>query len=545
VSIRPAALLSAVVAAGAFAAATAAYADVTTYHGDALRTGWFSNETALNTSNVNASSFGLLKTVVLDGRVDAEPLFLSNQAIDGQGTHDVVYVATENNSVYALDAAAGTILWQRNFGAPVPDSYKDGDDNVYPVMGILGTPTIDRTLNALFVVADTFINSSSDVFTLHSIALNNGSDNVTPTPISATARIQGGARWVFNSQYQLQRAGLLESGGSIYVTFGSNGDMNPNISRGTILRYGATTLAPENLHLTDRLKEHRSSPGPFYLTSIWQSGYAPASDAQGNIYFSTGNSDWYTPTYGPLNRPESIVKLNGDLMNMLSSFTPSNYFSLDNNDEDVGSGGFMLLPTQRGAFKHLAVAGGKDGRLFLMNADKLGGFTPSGPDHVLETVSQGGCWCGPAYYLGADGGARVVTGGGNGVTSWRLAEGRPPTLTAEGSTGSGSVQGLPDDGGTFPVVSSNGTTSGTAIVWFVQRPQKSQDGEPGTPVVLQAYDLTNLTQPLFSAQAGTWRHAVNSNANIVPTVAGGKVYVASNEQLQIFGLLSQSRRRTR
>jgi hypothetical protein len=543
VSIRPAALLSAVVAAGAFATATTAYADVTTYHGDALRTGWFSNETALNTSNVNASSFGLLKTVVLDGRVDAEPLFLANVTI-GSGTHDVVYVATENNSVYALDAGTGAILWQRNFGMPVPDSYKSGDDNVYPVMGILGTPTIDRNMNALFVVADTF-NGSSDVFTLHSIALGTGTDNVTATPIAATARIQGGARWVFNSQFQLQRAGLLEANGSIYITFGSNGDINPNISRGTILRYDAATLAPENLHLNDRLNEHRSSPAPFYLTSIWQSGYAPASDAQGNIYFSTGNSDWFTPTYGPLNRPESIVKLNGDLTKMLTSFTPSNYFSLDGDDEDVGSGGFMLLPTQRGAVKHLAVAGGKDGRLFLMNADQLGGFTPSGPDHVLETVNQGGCWCGPASFVGADGHQRVVTGGGNGVTSWLLAEGRPPTLTAEGSTGSASVQGLPDDGGTFPVVSSNGTTAGSAIVWFVQRPQSSQDGEPGTPVVLEAYDLTNLTSPLFTAQAGTWRHAVNSNANIVPTVASGKVYVASNEQLQIFGLLSQSRRRTR
>ncbi len=260
-SLRYAALLSTVVAAGVFSAAAAADADVTTYHGDALRTGWFSNEAILNTSNVNARSFGMLASVVLDGRVDAEPLFLSSQAIDGHGTLNVVYVATENNSVYAIDAGAGTILWQRNFGPPVPDGYKSGDDNVYPVMGILGTPAIDRAMNALFVVADTF-NSSSNVFTLHSIALNNGSDNVTPTPIAANARIQGGKRWLFNSQYQLQRAGLLEANGSIYVTFGSNGDINPNISRGTILRYDATTLAPENIHLTDRLVEHRSSPDP-------------------------------------------------------------------------------------------------------------------------------------------------------------------------------------------------------------------------------------------------------------------------------------------
>ncbi len=543
-SLRFAALFLAflTVAVGAFA--RAARADVPTYHGDSLRTGWFSSETTLTTANVNASNFGLLTTVPLDGRVDAEPLFLLGQAIDGYGTRNVVYTATENNTIYAIDADSGAVLWSRNFGPAVPDGWKSGDDNVYPFMGILGTPTIDRNLNALFLVADTF-SGSSDTFTLHSLALNNGSDNVTPVAIAATARIQGGARWHFNSQFQLQRAGLLESGGSIYVTFGSNGDINPNISRGTILRYDATTLGPQNVHLTDRLNEHRGSPPPYYLSSIWQSGYAPAADSGGNVYFSTGNSDYASPSYGKFNRPESIVKVSSDLMNLLTSFTPSDYFTLDGYDEDVGSGGLMVLPEQHGGIRHLAVAGGKDGRLFLMNAERMGGFTPSGPDHVLQVVNQGSCWCGPAYFVGSDGRARVVTGGGNGVTTWRLSDGRPPSLTQEQSTGPYAVQGLPDDGGTIPVVSSNGTTAGTAIVWFIQRPQTSMDGEPGTPIVLQAYDLTNLGTPLFSANAGTWRHATNSNANLVPTVGNGKVYVASNEQLQIFGLLSQARRTKR
>jgi outer membrane protein assembly factor BamB len=127
--------------------------DVLTYHGDNLRTGWFSSETQLTPANVNSATFGLLATVALDGRVDAEPLVARQQTISGQGAHDVVYVATENNSVYAIDAASGAVLWQRNLGTAVPYTYKDSDDNVYPLMGILGTPVIDRSAGALYLVA--------------------------------------------------------------------------------------------------------------------------------------------------------------------------------------------------------------------------------------------------------------------------------------------------------------------------------------------------------------------------------------------------------
>src|SRR5579862_421834 len=167
--------IAAVLTAASVAAASASSQDVVTYHNDNYRTGWFSNETTLTPGNVKASTFGLLQTVAVDGRVDAEPLVIFGQPIDNQGTHDVVYVATENNSLYAIDAESGGILWMENFGAAVPDSYKDGDDNVFPVMGILSTPVIDRSMNALFLVADTF-NGSVDTFTLHALALNNGSD---------------------------------------------------------------------------------------------------------------------------------------------------------------------------------------------------------------------------------------------------------------------------------------------------------------------------------------------------------------------------------
>jgi hypothetical protein len=509
--------------------------DVLTYHGDNLRTGWFSSETQLTPANVNAASFGLLETVTLDGRVDAEPLVALGQTITGQGVHDVVYAATENNSVYALDAASGAVLWQRNLGTPVPYQYKDGDDNVFPVMGILGTPVIDRTAGAIYLVADVYT-GTVDYFLLHALSLASGKDLVKPVAVEFSLTIANGTKWQFNPKYQLQRAGLLEANGSIYVTFGSNGDIDPSISRGSIVAYDSSTLKSQYADINDRLS---ISSNPYYLSSIWQSGYAPAADAGGDIYFSTGNSDPHQPSYSAsFNKPESAVRLSGDLGAVISSFTPTNYFNLDGGDVDLGSGGMLLLPDQLGSDPHLAVAGGKDGRAFLLDRDNMGGYTKDGPNNVLQTVNMGPCWCGPAYYVGSDGTPRVVTGGGNGVTSWKLTTSPATQLALEASTSSSVVGGLPDNGGVIPVVSSNGTTSNSAIVWFVERPASSSDQDPGTPITLWAFAASNLAQPLVSIAAGTWTHAVNSNANLVPTVANGRVYVASNQQLQIFGLLT-------
>jgi len=528
-------LLTVFLVASAFAQkAPSSPQDVLTYHGDNYRTGWFSSETQLTVSNVNGNSFGLLKVVTLDGRVDAEPLYVSQQAIQNKGTRNVVYVATENNSIYAIDADTGAILWRKNFGPPVPDAYKSGDDNVFPVMGILSTPVIDRNLGNLYFVSDTY-NGSSDVFKLHAISLVTGKNVTKPTAIKTSARLENGSTWTFNPRYQLQRPGLLEANGAIYVAFGSNGDINPNISRGVIVRYDANSLARIGSDVTDTLTPPDSR---YYLSSIWQSGFGLAADENGEIYFSTGNSDPGTPSYSAnFNRPDSIMHLSADLNSLVDSFTPSDYFPLDQVDLDLGSAGTMVLPPQAGAIPHLVVGGAKDGRAFLMNRDSLGGYTPGGPDNVLQTITQGYCWCGPAYFVGSDSKPYVLTGGQNGISSWQLQTSPSAKLVAKSTTGFGPNDGLPDYGGAIPVVSSNGTTPGTAIAWFVQKPQTSSDSDPGTPISLMAYDASNLATQLFTAQAGTWTHAVNSNANAVPTVANGKVYVASNKQIQIFGLL--------
>ncbi len=509
--------------------------DVLTYHNDNFRTGWFSAETQLTTANVNASSFGLQQVVLLDGRVDAEPLFVSGQAIQGQGVHDVVYVVTETNSVFAIDAASGAILWHTQFGIPVLYSYKNYDDNVFPVMGILSTPVIDRTAGVMYFVSDTA--TGGENFRLHAISLSTGRDVMPSVVIRSSTTLSDGTQWTFQPRYQLQRPGLLEANGSIYVTFGSTGDTVPSQSRGTILRYDAATLLPMTGDVIDRLN---TPSAPYYLSSIWQSGYAPAADSSGDIYFSTGNSNPSAPSYSQsFNRPDSMVRLSADLLTLKDSFTTYDYFTLDGYDGDMGSGGMLVLPNQSGSLPHLAVAGGKDGRAFLLNRDNLGSYVQGGPNNVVQTVNQGGCWCGPAYYVGSDGVARIVTGGGNGVTSWKLQTSPAPQLIQESSTGSGAVDGLPDNGGVVPVISSNGTVAGSAVVWFVQKPSQSFDQNPGTPLTLRAYDASNLSHQLFSTLGGTWTHAVNSNANIVPTVAKGRVYVASNMQLRIYGLLGQ------
>ncbi len=415
----------------------------------------------------------------------------------------------------------------------MPDGVKNGDDNVFPVMGILSTPVIDRTAGLMYFVADSF-GGGGDNFRLHAVALSNGRDAVPPQLIQFTESLSDGTIWTFNPKYQLQRPALLEANGSIYVAFGSNGDIVPTVSRGTILRYNAATLLPMTGDLTDRLTHPQSN---YFLSSIWQSGYGPAADAGGDIFFSTGNSDPSTPSYSQsFNRPDSMVRLSSDLLTLKDSFTTYNYFSLDGYDADMGAGGLMILPDQPGSIPHLAVAGGKDGRAFLLNRDNLGGYVQGGPDNVVQTIHMGACWCGPSYYVGSDGAVHVITGGGNGVTSWKLQTSPTPQLVQETSTGQAAVNGLPDDGGVMPVVSSNGTTAGTAVVWFVQRPSLSSDVNPGTPVTLQAYAATNLAHPLVSILGGTWTHADNSNANIVPTIAKGRVYVASNMQLRIYGL---------
>jgi hypothetical protein len=498
-----------------------------TYHNDSQRTGWDQDENTLKPANVTPSTFGFITKTVLDDQVDTQPLVVTNQAIDGEGIHTTVYVATEGNTVYAIDSWSGTILKQRNLGAPIGSPL--GCSNNGPNVGINGTPTIDARSHTIYVIAYTTI-SGKPTYRLHALDLSSLNDKPgSPVTVSAT-----NGSFTFNAAIQRQRSALLLANGNVYAAFASFCDFSPDKSRGWLLGWNASTLAalPSN-ELNNKLS---TSPGNFFLSSIWMSGYGVAADSSGSVFFVTGNSDWKGNTYtGTTNIQESVVKMTGDLSKVLDLFTPSNVFPLDQADTDYGSGGVMVLPDQPGKIPRLAVAAGKDGRNFILNRDKMGGFhNPDIPKNVLVDA----CWCGPAYFKGSDGVGRVASSGGLQAKTWKVNSSLATALTLEASA-AGLPSG-PQDGGFFTTVSSNGTTANTQVIWAVARPTGGDNH-----LTLVAFNGTasgaSLAQ-LWSGTAGTWPNT-GGNANQVPTVANGRVYVPSYKQLQIFGLTGKSKGR--
>jgi hypothetical protein len=540
---RPRRFLASLVACAlalSFSTIVQAQTSVTTYHDDAQRTGWNSSETTLTPAKVTPTTFGLIASVALDEEVDAQPLVVANQTITGQGVHTVVYAATQNNTVYAIDSLSGAILEMHHLGAPVPDSFGPCQPKN---LGIFGTPTIDVERQHIYLVAYILV-SGQPTFQLHALNLQTLQDIPgSPVTITASHKLVNGSVLNFNPKYERQHAALLESSGNIYAAFaGPCTDAPASLGRGWLLGWNAGTLAALAANeLTDTLVTAPTPSGKnFFLNSIWMSGYGVAADELGNLYFSTGNSDPDEDTYtGTTNIQESVVKMPPALTSVSDLFTPANVFKLDQNDEDYSAGGVLVLPDQPGPIKHVAVAAGKNTNngLFILNRDDLGGFhDPNIPGHV----AIGACWCGESYYQGSDGVGRVVTSGGNYLSNgdsqskaetWKVNTALSPALTLEASSPELAI--APQDPGFFTSVSSNGTTSNTAIIWAVGRPTGSDDH-----VTLYAFNGTaqsgSLTQ-LWSDAAGYWPDLTH-NATLVPTVANGRVNVASDKQLAIFGL---------
>jgi hypothetical protein len=504
---------------------------VTTYHYDNLRTGWNDKESTLTYTNVNSNSFGLLHTVSLNDQVDTQPLIVPNEKTTtgvSPGKHDVVYITTESNTVYAIDASSGTVLFQQTLGNPVPAPL--GCNNNGPNVGIDGTPVIDKHANAMYVIAYT-MQSGEPAYFIHELSLSNLKDVVTPILVSASHSLTNDSTFTFNATYQRQRPGILEANGNIYAGFGSFCDFSASSSRGWLLGWQAGSLTPLPANrLNDVLA---TSPDSFFLSSIWMSGYGVAADPSGNVYFITGNSDPSGTTYSSTtNISESVVKVSSDLTQLLSFFTPSDVGQLDQSDEDFGSGGVLLLP-KVGSEPPLAAAAGKEGTMFLLNRRDLGGYTPSGPNHDLGEESVGGCWCGLSYFDAAsDSTPRIVASGGNIVTVWKVSPSHPIKLSVAGL--SADLPGRQDHG-FFTSVSSDGANSG-AIIWALARPQKVHGSITLFAFTSEPPSSGSQLETLFQAVAGSWEES-NSNANLVPVVANGKVYVASDQQLDIFGLL--------
>ncbi len=538
VSRSPAAIAAGLLALVLGATPAAAQTAIVTHHYDISRDGWNQTETVLTPVNVGtpgpAGTFGLLATVPLDGPIDAQPLVVPNVIVQGDpnpGTHDVVYVATQNNSVYAIDPTRGTILKQVNFGTLV--AQERGCSHIDVGVGITGTPVIDLKRQLMYVVAythDLVGSKYKPEYHLHALDLSTLEDKIPPVLISAEATLTDGSTLIFNGAIERQRPALLEFRNKVYVTFGTFCDGAR--ARGWVMGYGADTLKPVDPDaagppyalLTNRLA---TSPASRFITGIWMSEGGLTADQNG-IYYVTGNSDPSGTSYDPVNNAEhSVVRLSLDTTTILDRFTPSNLVYLDQHDLDFGSGGVMLIPKLGPGEPPMAAATGKFGTLYLLNRTDLGGFTAGGPDKVLDTATVGPCWCGPSYFN--DGTPTLVSSAGNQVVLFALQSKPSPTLVQR-AVSPALKTGL--DPGFWTSVSSNGTSD--TIVWAVTRPIEPKGpgvwlyafgvGAPGTP-------LTSL----YVGAAGTWASYAH-DPNMVPVVANGRVYVANDSGLEVFGL---------
>ena len=507
--------------------------DVTTYHNDRQRTGWNNQESLLTPTTVAGTSFQKLATVVLDEQVDAQPLYVARQPIEGKGVHNTVYVATENNSVYAIDAQTGTILLHRNFGVPVPlSAIPGGCPNNVRSVGINSTPVIDPAAGTLYVLTYNY-GTKQPTYYFHALDLSTLKDKVARKMASGSATLTDGTVFPFSSATNRQRAALLLSHKTVYAAFTSFCDNIPSKTRGWILGFQTGTAKPNSGMIANKLA---TSPKSYFLSTIWMSGYGLATDQYENIYFVTGNSDPTNTQFYPNNLAESVVKLTPDLAHVASYFTPGTAATgrqaLDQSDLDFGAGGAMIIPNQPGKYPRLTVAAGKVGTMYLMNQLSLGGYT-NGSDNVLQTVDIGQCYCGPSYYQGADGVGRVISSGGQKVKVWKIVTsptGAPQLVQESESPPITSGQ----DSGFFTSVTSNGTTAGSQVIWGLSRPNRQNP----SAIQLYAFDPNaggGQAKTIFIGNAGVWPDS-DGNANLVPMVTNGHVYVASYKQLTIFGL---------
>ena len=500
--------------------------DVITYHYDNGRSGENLNETALAPANVNSTQFGKKGEFAVDGKVDAQPLYLSQVTINGQ-KKNVLYVATEHGSVYAFDAdsingTTSTFLWKTTtLGSGETTSDTRGCGQVSPEIGITATPVIDRGRNAIYVVAMSKNSSGSYFQRLHALNLSTGAELFSgPQTITATYPGTGdnssGGNVIFDPKQYKERPGLLQINGTIYTTWSSHCDIRPYTS--WVMAFSADTLAQTSVL---NLVPNGSDGG------IWMAGTAPAADPAGNLFFILGNGDFDTtlnasgfPANG--NCGNCFVKLSTSSgLKLADYFTPHNTVAESNADTDFGSGGGILLldvMDSGGVTRHLSVGAGKDSIIYVVDRDSMGKFNAS-TDQIYQEISGqlgGGVFSMPAFfnntvYYGAVGDALKAFP----VTTARLA--------AAPSSQSTHHFGYP---GTTPSVSANGTTNG--IVWAIEN----------TGATLFAYDATDLTKELYNSnQAANNRDHFSGNKFITPMVVNGKVYVGTPTSVAVFGLL--------
>jgi len=491
-----------------------------TFHGDPTRQG-VSNETLLTTSNVNSGHFGKLFSRGVDGFVVAQPLYVPGVTIPGMGKHNVVYVATQHDSIYAFDAdnpTSAAPLWQVSFINPaagittVPISEQLCPGTGYNEMGILGTPVIDLATRTLYVSVKTREVTGSTVnyfHRVHALNISTGQEKFNgPVTISASFVAPNGHEIDFSPLPQCQRPGLLLLNDILYVAYGSNGcDLR---AHGWVFAFDAGATSGT----LRQLAYFNTSPDETYGSSIWQSGTGPAADADGNLFFATANGQ-FTPDDGDFG--DTILKLNfnGTVFNWLDYFAPYDQENMRDQDLDLGSGGVILLPDQPGKRPHLLVAAGKTGTIYVVDRDDMGKFNPNDDSLIVQSLpgaigpffSSPVYWNNTVYFLGYN----------DAIKGFALSSGMlSPTPTVVSKK-------IPVIG--IPSISANGSNNG--ILWIVRNPSGP---------MLSAFNASNLLE-LYNSTMVSGRDTLSAPAHfIAPTISKGKVYVGTQTQLVAYGL---------
>ena len=503
----------------ALSAAGFAQVPVLTHHNDSARTGQNLNETYLTPAVVNVTRFGTLFTQPLDGMAVAEPLYVPSLVING-ATHNVVFVVTLHDGVYAFDADSNVApLWYTSLitspdvtTVPIADQGCLGHN--FTEMGILGTPVIDATNNTMFLVAKTLENGSF-IFRLHALNILTGQEVAgSPTAITASY-ISNGKAVTFQPQHRMQRPALLLTNGTIYIAFGNMGCKGAPPSTGWLMAYNESTL--QQSAVLDIGPTQNSIPG------IWLSGEGPSVDANGNVYVATGEG-LFDYNVGGLDYGDTLMKLQlqSGSFDLLDFFTPYNQTYLTTNDLDLGAGGFILLPPQPGPYPNLGVIAGKEGTIYLINQDNLGGYSPLADNVVQEVpfdsagdaVIRGGYayWNQNLYFDALESGGEDLP-----VEMFTLNNGllsTSPTATTAKSYAFFSLLS----------VSADGLNNG--ILWGVAQTKAGS--------TLNAFNATNLAPLYVSPQFAQALHFDT------PMIANGKVYVTTQNSVVVMGLLNEA-----